>query len=465
MDTSISQTERSEAMAASGVVTGRWPSGSGEYDPLYKPIGRAGRSFSLIVSVLAGFVLLGIAAYVYQWRNGLGVTGLSRQIFWGVYITNFVFFIGISHAGALIAAILRISKAEWRRPITRAAELTTVLALSLGVLNVIFDMGRPDRLFNLIRYPQPQSPLVWDIIAVTIYFTASCSYLYLALIPDIAFLRDHGTKPKWLYQILSVGWNGTERQLRVFKKASFFMAILVVPIAVTVHTVISFIFAMTIQPMWHSAILAPYFVTGAIFSGIAAIILAMAVVRKAYRLENYVKPAHFNNLGILLMVMALLWLYFTIAENLTAFYGREPADMTIFWNKLAGAYAPHHWAMFVLCFIIPFPILCLRKTRTVLGTSVASVSVLIGMWLERYTIIVPTLTSQRLALGQPVYFPTWVEWSILAACISFFILLFMVFTKIFPVISISEIREGEHEALADFRERLETYFPGKPVKS
>jgi len=389
------------------------------------------------------------------------VTGLSRQIFWGVYITNFVYFIGISHAGALIAAILRLAKAEWRRPITRAAELITVLALSFGVLNIVVDLGRPERVLNLIRYAQPLSPLVWDIVAVTVYLSASSFYLYLSLIPDIAYLRDRGTKPRWFYQSLALGWRGTERQLGFFKKSSGIMAILVIPVAVTVHTVISFIFAMTIQPMWHSAVLAPYFVVGAIYSGIACLIIAMAVVRFAFRLQNYVKPAHFNNLGILLLVMALLWLYFTLVEHLTAAYGGEPNHLVVFWSKLSGRYSLYFWAMALLCFGIPFVILCVRKFRTILGTSIASAAVLIGMWLERYTIIVPTLTTQRLALGRPLYFPTWVEWSILAGCLSFFVLLFILFTKLFPIISLLEIKEGRDEAVADFRVRLKSYFPAE----
>jgi len=439
-------------------------SDSDVYGALYEPIGKGGRSFYAIVSVLAGITIFGLAAHIHQYRNGLGVTGLSRQIFWGFYLTNFVFFIGISHAGTLIAAILRLSKAEWRRPVTRAAELITVLALSFGVLSIVVDMGRPDRILNLIRYPQFRSPLIWDIIAVSIYFAASGSYLYFNLIPDIASQRDRGTKPKWFYQLLSLGWSGTEVQLRLFRKVSLLLAVLVVPVAVSVHTVIAYIFAMTIQPMWHSAILAPYFVAGAIFSGIAAIILAMSLVRKAYHLERFLRPAHFNNLGLLLLVMALIWLYFTFSENLTAFYGREPAEMVILWSKMTGRYAPHLWAMFLLCFAIPFPILCFRKTRTIAGTAVASTSVLVGMWLERYTIIVPTLTSQRLAVGRPVYFPTWVEWSILAGCVSFFILVFIAFTKVFPVLSVSEIKEGRAEAQADFRERVRIYFPRESVE-
>lgn len=431
---------------------------------LVEQIGKTGRSFYITLSILAVFIALGAFAYIHQCHNGLGVTGLSKQIFWGVYITNFVFFIGISHAGTLISAILRISKTEWRRPITRAAEVITVLALSFGVLNIIFDLGKPERILNIIRYPQFRSPLVWDTIAVMIYLTASCLYLYLALIPDIAYLRDLRAKPKWLYQMLSINWRGSERQLRFFKKGVGFMAVLVIPIAVTVHSVISFIFALTLQPMWHSAIFAPYFVTGAIFSGIASIILAMAVFRKAYRLQKYVKPAHFNNLGILLLIMALLWLYFTLSEYITALYGNDPSHMIVFWSKLKGEYSLLFWAMFFLCFGIPFSILCVKKFRTILGTSIASIAVLVGMWLERYTIIVPTLTSQRFSIGQPVYFPTWVEWSILAGSVAFFIFLFILFSKFFPIVSVSEIEEGREDAISDFKKRIRSYFPVQDKK-
>ena len=239
------------------------------------------------------------------------------------------------------------------------------------------------------------------------------------------------------------------------------MAILVIPIAVSVHTVVSYVFAMTIQPMWHSAIFGPYFVVGAIFSGIAAIIIAMALIRKFYHFEDYLKPIHFNNLGILLLVMAVFWLYFTFSEYLTTFYGNEPLHMTIFWSKLTGEFAPLFWGMFIFCFVIPFPILCFNKTRTIVGTSIASISVVIGMWLERFSIIVPTLTSQRLAIGAATYSPTWVEWSILAGFVSFFILLYMVFTKLFPIVSVWEIKEGREKKMAEVQEWLRIAPPEK----
>ena len=431
---------------------------------LFEPIRRTGRSFYLTLSILVAVILWAIGAYLYQYREGLGVTGLARPIFWGVYITNFVFFIGISHAGTLISAILRLAKAEWRRSITRSAEVITVLVLFFGVGNILIDLGRPDRMLNILWYPRFQSPLLWDVLSITIYLTASSIYLYLPLIPDIALLRDHGGKWQWFYRILALGWRGTEKQHQLLEKGIAFMAILVIPVAVSVHTVVSFVFAMTIQPMWHSAIFGPYFVTGAIFSGIAALIVAMNLIRKVYHLEDYLRPIHFNNLGILLLVMTLLWFYFTFTEYLTTFYGGEPIHMTIFWSKFTGRFAPYFWGMFLFCFVIPLPILSFRKTRTPFGTLIASLSVIIGMWLERYVIVVPTLTNPRLPNEAVSYFPTWVEWSILAGCISFFILLYMVFTKFFPIVSIWEVREGREKSMAEVRERIRTYLPGIGVE-
>ena len=217
---------------------------------------------------------------------------------------------------------------------------------------------------------------------------------------------------------------------------------------------------MTIQPMWHSAIFGPYFVAGAIFSGIAALIVAMNVIRKVYHLEDYLRPVHFNNLGILLLVMTLLWFYFTFAEYITVYYGGEPLHMTIFWSKFTGRFAPYFWGMVLFCFVIPLPILSFRKTRTPFGTLIASISIVIGMWLERFVIVVPTLTNPRLPNETVLYHPTWVEWSILAGSLSFFILLYMVFTKVFPIVSIWEVREGREKSMAEVQERVRTYLPG-----
>ncbi len=428
---------------------------------LLRPITHTGPRFYIVVAVLLGITGLGIYAYLEQFNRGLGVTGLNRPVYWGFYITNFVFFIGISHAGTLISAILRIVNAEWRRTITRSAEVITVMVLMFGVGNILVDLGRPERMLNVIQHGKLQSPLLWDVCSISLYLFCSTVYLYLPLIPDIAILRDHAGKLHWFYRALALGWTGTARQVKVLERLIGIMAIIVIPVAVSVHTVVSYVFAMTIQPMWHSAIFGPYFVVGAIFSGIAALIIAMAVIRWVYKLENYLRDVHFNNLGLLLLVMALLWLYFTVGEFLTTFYGGEPAHMKIFWMKFSGPYAVQFWTMVLTCFIIPFAILCNRRTRTLVGTVIASISVNIGMYLERFIIVVPSLSQPRLPHAEFTYSPSWVEWSILAGCFSTFILFYVLFTKLFPIVSIWEVQEGRAKAVAEVTERIRTYIPSR----
>ena len=370
---------------------------------LLRPVLDFKKSFYITWAVLGIIWLIGIYAFLYQTRWGLGTTGLNRPIFWGIYITNFVFFIGISHAGTLISAILRICHAEWRRAITRSAEVITVIVLIFGVGNIIIDLGRPDRALNVILHAEFRSPLLWDVCSISIYLAASTFYLYLPLIPDIALLAQRTKKRKWFYKMLSLGWRNTPRQEKILNTLIAIMAVAVIPIAVSVHTVVSWVFGMTIQPMWHSTIFGPYFVAGAIFSGIAALIIGMAIIRKVYRLERYLKKVHFNNLGILLLVMTLLWFYFTFAEYLTTYYGDEPIHMAVFYEKLTGNYAIYFWSMVAFCFVIPFTILCNKKLRTISGTVIASGSVVVGMWLERFTIVVPTLINPRLPYSASFY--------------------------------------------------------------
>ncbi|MBI5504280.1 MAG: polysulfide reductase NrfD [Deltaproteobacteria bacterium] len=431
----------------------------GEDWALVRPIVESNPRFWIVVAALAAGIGLGITAYTHQVREGLGVTGMNRPVYWGIYIINFVFFIGISHAGTLISAILRLAAAEWRRAITRSAEVITVMVIVFGVSNVIFDLGRPDRALFVVQHGRLQSPLLWDVCSISVYLTCSSIYLYLPLIPDIAILRDQTTKLHWFYRLLALGWQGRPEQYRLLERAIGVLMVVVIPIAVSVHTVVSFVFAMTVQPMWHAAIFGPYFVVGAIFSGIAALIIAMAIIRWVYHLEGYLKRIHFNYLGMLLLVMTLLWFYFTFAEYLTTWYGSEPIHMTVWWSKITGSYAPVFWTMFACCFVIPFSILCREKTRTVAGTVIASIAINIGMWLERFVIVIPTLSNPRLPLDRGVYYPTWVEWSMLTGCFCFFILLYVLFTRFFPIVSIWEIQEGRMNARKDTLERIESYMP------
>jgi len=428
-------------------------------DILLAPIAHTGPGFYWAVAGLSVFILWGAIAYAVQLYEGLGVTGLQQPVSWGFYVTNFVFFIGISHAGTLISAILRLSRAEWRRPITRMAEVITAMVLFIGAGQILVDMGRPDRIFNVIRHGRYQSPLLWDATSISAYLTASLTYLYLPMIPDIAILRDRLGKWKLFYSVLALGWTGTEQQQRVLNRAIAIMCVIVIPVAVSVHTVVSFVFSMTLQPMWHSTIFGPYFVVGAIFSGIAALIVAMILFRKAYRLEPYLKPIHFRYLGQLLLIMSLLWFYFTFAEYLTGYYGAEPEEMKIFWSKFSGPFWPFFWAMVLCNLFIPLACLVRLGRRTVGKVLAASLSIIVGMWLERFIIVVPTLSIPRLPFPQTIYVPTWVELGEFAGSLALFALFYLLFTKVFPIISIWEIREGRVEGVKEVEERVKSYLP------
>jgi Ni/Fe-hydrogenase subunit HybB-like protein len=421
-----------------------------KYHPIINPMTRAGWPFWITVIPLAIIFFWSFFAFGWQYDRGLGVTGMGHPMSWTLYLVNFVFFIGISHAGTLISAILRITNAGWRTPITRAAEMVTVFALAAGPTNILFDLGRSARFYWVGLHAQFQSPLLWDFTCIMTYFVTSVVFLYVLMIPDIAIIRDRFPGRRWFYSILSLGWSGTERQERILKKVSAFLCIAVIPIAVSVHTVVSWVFGMQTQPMWHSTIFGPYFVTGAIYSGIATIIIVAAILRRVYRLEDYLQPIHFNNLGLLLLTMTLLWFYFTFAEYLTTLYGGGTHELAVFWVKINGKYSMMFWLMVLCCFIIPFPILAMKRTRTILGTLIASISVLVGMWLERYLIIIPTLSEPRLPYDRGAYMPSWVEWSMMAGLSAGFTLAIVLFSKFFPAISIWEM-EKEQKEIADGR--------------
>jgi Ni/Fe-hydrogenase subunit HybB-like protein len=414
------------------------------------PLRRTTWQFYAVMGGLGIIFAWGAVLLIRQWVLGLGVTGLSRPIYWGIYLTNFVFFIGISHAGTLISAILRVTQAEWRRPITRVAEAITFFALILGLLQVWFDMGRPERVYYPFIWGRFQSPFLWDFTCIGVYLLSSTLYLYLPMIPDLARMRDRMTNApawrRWLYRTMSFGWHGSHEQHRRLEKAIGIMAILIIPIAVSVHTVVSWIFGMTMQPMWHSTILGPYFVVGAIFSGIAMLFVFMTLIRKAWHLEQWIGPKQYDYLGILLLVMSAFWGYFTLAEYLTTGYGSLVHEAAVFQAKLTGEYAPWFWTMVTLNFVVPFVILVRRRGRTPLGTFFAALSVVIGMWIERFTIVAPSLTRPSLGFEHAIYAPTVTEVVITAGSVAFFAILFLLFFKVFPAISVWEVEEGEEIA-------------------
>jgi molybdopterin-containing oxidoreductase family membrane subunit len=308
---------------------------------LFRPLRGASPRFLTALGLSALIVVWAGFAWGYQLVEGIGVAGIRRPVFWGFYIVNFVFWIGISHAGTLISAILRLTDAGWRRPVTRAAEAITVFALMIGGTFPIIHLGRAWLFYWLIPYPNSRqlwpnfrSPLLWDMTAIFVYVTGSTLYLYLPMIPDLARLADNssGLRSR-IYRLLSLGWTGSDRQWHALERAMKLMAGMILAVAISVHSVVSFDFAMALAPMWHSTIFAPYFVAGAIFSGIAALVLVMAALRHFLRLETYLRPLHFDNLGKMLLMMSLVWLYFTMSEHLTVWYGNEHAEMAVFNSR------------------------------------------------------------------------------------------------------------------------------------
>jgi Ni/Fe-hydrogenase subunit HybB-like protein len=425
-------------------------------EDLLRPLFHTSWRFYTGVGILVAIGLAGIAAFFYQVSSGMGVAGITRPVFWGFYITNFVFWIGISHAGTLISAILRLVNAGWRRPVTRCAEAITVFALAIGGQFPVIHLGRPWLFFWLIPYPTERhiwpnfrSPLLWDFLAITTYITGSLTFLLLPIIPDWATVRDRSIGlRKRIYTILALGWQGTPREWHRLEIAMRIMAVAIIPVAVSVHTIVSWDFAMALVPMWHSTMFGPYFVAGAIFSGIAALIIAMALLRKFLHLEEYLRPIHFDNLGKLLLLMSLLWLYFIFAERLTVWYGNERSEMAAFWWIQRGKFAGLFWIMVFCNFLIPFPILAIKKLRTITGTVIASSTIVVGMWLERFLIVVPPLERKYLPYDWGSYRPSWVEITIMIGTAAGMVLLYVLFAKFVPIISIWEFKPRASEAHA-----------------
>ena len=409
-----------------------------------RPLRKTTWRFYAVILPLAGIVAVGAYAYIVQLQQGLGVTGMRDQVSWGMYISNFVFFIGVSHAGTLISAILRVSGAEWRKPITRMAESITVMAIIVGALFPIIDLGHPDRILNLLVFGRIQSPVLWDFISIATYLTGSLLYLFLPMIPDLAALKAQkvgGRVRKRMYGFLSMNWRASPGQRKKLNRAIKIMAVLIIPIAVSVHTVVSWIFGMTLRVGWHSTIFGPYFVVGAILSGIATIIIAMAIFRRAYHLERFVKPVHFRNLGLLMLALNVILIYFTLSEYLTAAYGGESADVAWITALSAGPYMYLFWGMVVGGFLAPIFILAVTRVKSIAWTVVAAVFVNVGMWFERLLIVVPTMAAPQMPVSWASYAPTWVEWAITAGAIAGFALLYALFSKVFPMVSLWEVSE------------------------
>ena len=402
--------------------------------------------FRIWFAILIVGVLIGLFGLYTQIVKGHVVTGMRDYVVWGVYIVNFIFFMGLSYAGALVAGSLHLMQTPWRKPIMRMAEILTVVSLMIGPMFILLCIGRLDRIYYLFIFGRIQSPITWDVIAISTDLIGCIIFLFLALIPDFAKLRDYSglnVKPwrKKLYGILALGYQDTPEQNKILRRSKNIMAAIIIAIAIIVYSVLAWIFSVTLQPGWHSAIFGPYFVIAAVYSGTGVLIIIMWLYRRIYNLQDYIRKEHFVKIGILLLILAAFFGYFTFSEYLTKWYGSEKNDALLI-DKL---FSEFFW-MFIISnyagVILPLIITGIPKFRTINSITFAAVISVVALWFNRYLIVVPTLETPFLPIQDSrteylFYSSTWVEWATTFGGIALFCLLFTLLSKFVPIIEVS----------------------------
>jgi len=424
-------------------------------DLLPQKFGKLGKIWVVILLVICA---IGAFAYYRQLSKGLVVTAMRDYVSWGIYISNFVFFVAISLVGSLITAVLRLSNVKWSTPLTRIAEIIAVSAITFASLIIIVDMGRPDRFYNLFIHGRLQSPIIWDVIVITTYFFISILLLYFPLLPDLKIMirfKDRTSKRLHrLYSFLGSFWKNTPSQIKISHKAISILSITIIPVAFSIHTVTSWLFATTYRPGWDSTNFGAYFISGAFLVGAGGVVIAMFVFRKAYRLEKYITDDHFDKMGKILVMLALLYLYFNVNEFLVPAFKMKKPEEEHLRGLFTGEFAPIFWFAIFTAMIIPILILINKKGRKPLPAFIAGTLVVIGSWFKRYLIVTPTLLHPFLPMRDvPVsykhYFPTWEEWAIAMGSLAGALLIITIFARIFPIIPVQEtITETEHHEKA-----------------
>ncbi len=419
---------------------------------------RINKGFILWMGFLTVALVLCLYAYTIQLRHGLGVTGLRDYTSWGVYIANFVFFVATSLIGMLISSVLGLIGYQWVKPIARIAEIIAIAFAAIAGLVIISDMGRPDRLPYLFRYGRIQSPILWDVTVVTTYFVLSLLLWFFPLIPDLAISKTRlNGRPAFLikaYELLSFRWEHHEAQYRLLKQALRILLILIIPTAFAIHTVTSWLFAVTPRTGWDSTIFGPYFISGAFVSGTAAVIIAMYFFRVSYKLEKYLTGEHFEKIGRVLVLVSIVYFYFNLNEFLVPGYKLKTGDAIHLRELFTGDYAMLFWGIQLLGLIIPSILLLFKQIRRPLPMMIISVFVLAGAWLKRYIIVVPSqghpnLPIQNVPPEWVFYKPTLIEASVTLASILLVLIIITLLSKLFPVIPIWEMAEIESEKKGD----------------
>jgi Ni/Fe-hydrogenase subunit HybB-like protein len=398
--------------------------------------------------------LIGVYAWYRQLRFGLVVTNMRDYVSWGIYISNFVFFVAISLVGSLITAILRLANVHWATPLTRIAEIIAVSAIVFASIIIVVDMGRPERFLNLFIHGRIQSPIMWDVIVIGTYFFISCLLLYFPLLPDlkilIKFREKTGKMLNKLYRFQGSFWKGTPAQFRISDKAINILCIVIIPVAFCIHTVTSWLFATTYRPGWDSTNFGAYFISGAFLVGAGAVVVAMYIFRRAYHLNNYITEKHFEKMGRIVVLLALLYLYFNVNEYLVPAFKMKKPEAAHLNQLFTGEYAPMFWFAIMTGMIIPVIILLFKKGRKPLPMFIAGVMIVVGAWFKRYLIVTPTLLHpflpmQDVPASYKHYFPSWEEWAIAMGSLAGALLIITFFARIYPIIPIHETIMEQNE--------------------
>ena len=416
-------------------------------DKLLSSVGRHNPVYKIWIAVLLVIISIGCFAYYRQLRLGLVVTSMRDYTSWGIYISNFVFFVAVSLIGSLVSSILKLAKVKWSYPLTRISEIIAVAAIICAAVIIIVDMGRPDRFFNVILYGRIQSPIIWDVLVIMTYLVISVLLLYLPMLPDIALCRDrlkHVAQWKQkMYKFLALNWQNKPGQLNRLKKTSTILEIMVIPVAFAIHTITSWLFATTWRPGWDSTNLGPYFVSGAFMLGGAVIIIAMFFIRKTFKLEDFITNEHFDKMGKILVLLSLVYLYFNINEYLGPAFKMVGVEGEHITELFSGDYAAMYWLVQIPGLMLPILFLVFKRGRKPFNIMIISFFILMGAWFKRFLIVIPSLQHPYLPI-QDVdesylhYYPSWEEWAITLASFAGVLLIITLLLKLFPIIPIQE---------------------------
>ncbi len=416
-------------------------------DAVMRPFRKASKKFWIATALLSLVVVFGVAAWIYQLSNGMGVAGYTDRSFWSIYISDVVAIIGVSYGGAVVSAILLLTGASWRAPLVRLSEGMALVTVVIGAILVIPHLGRPDRLINMFIHANTASPVFWDMVAIITYTFATLVFFLLPLVPDTATLLDShpdelGRGRRFMFRFISRGWIGSTEQRRVLHSAMIIVAIIIIPLAVSVHSVLAWAFALVSRPGWHESIWAPYFVIAALYSGVALVILVAAGFRRGYHLEAFITTMHFVRLGFIMAALGAVYIYLTFADLLPSAYVGEAGPTEVINGTLFGGVAIWFWLFVVAGTILPIVLIALPWTRNIWGIVIAAVLVVIAMWIKRVIMVIETSGYSRLtnSFGDLFHF-TWVSAGVTLGGVAAIPLLLMLLFRVVPLLSIAEVQQ------------------------